>query len=330
MTKKNVILLCGGGSSEHEVSLKSAQFIYDNLIDWKEINLYWVEVCKDGSRRDKEGKLCELRRSGELVYPEQSIKLDFAIPCIHGYPGETGDIQSVFKMMELPYLGCSAEASVTCFNKVTTKLWLDAIKIPNTPFCYLTSLDTEQLDKASEFFNKNPDVYIKASNQGSSIGCYHCKDQKNLVPMLKQAFEHSEYVLIEKTIEGRELEMSVYEISGELKLSDLGEIICPNDFYSYEEKYAEVSETEAIPKAAHVDAEVTKKMKAYASSAFKALKLRHLSRIDFFLSQDGEIFLNEINTFPGMTPISLFPLMMQENGDSFKLWLKSIIKNESR
>ncbi len=330
MTKKNVLLICGGGSSEHEVSLISAGFIYDQLKDWEEINLHWVEICKDGTRKDKEGKSCELRKSGELVYSDKSIKLNFAIPCIHGYPGETGDIQSVFEMMELPYLGCNPETSILCFNKVTTKLWLDNLNIPNTPFCYLTSLDDEQKEKASAFFKVNPDVYIKAASQGSSIGCYHCTDANDLFKFLSDAFKYSDYVLIEKTIKGRELETSAYEFNGEIVVTPPGEIICPNEFYTYEEKYAGKSETTTTPRAINVSEEVISLMKKYASTAFKALKIKHLSRVDFFLADDGKVYLNEINTFPGMTPISLFPLMMEQNGHSFSEWLKAIISKESR
>lgn len=330
MTKKNVILLCGGGGSEHDVSLVSAGFLYDQLKDWDEINLHWVEICKDGNRRDKDGNLCELRKSGELVYPDKSIHLNFAIPCLHGYPGETGDIQSVFEMMGLPYLGCGPEASVLCFNKVSTKLWFDNIGIPNSPFCYLTEPSQEQIEKASEFFRVNKDVYIKAASQGSSVGCFHCADEKDFVPTLKKAFDYSSYVLIEKTIKGRELEVSAYENEGEIRVSSPGEIICPNEFYTYEEKYDQNSKTITTPKAKNISEDLDAAMKKYSKLAFKSLKLKHLSRIDFFLSDDGKIYLNEINTFPGMTPISLFPLMMEQNGHSFSEWLKTIISKESR
>ncbi|MFT6069304.1 MAG: D-alanine-D-alanine ligase [Bacteriovoracaceae bacterium] len=330
MAKKEVLLICGGGSTEHEVSLVSAEFIFEQLKDWDEINLHYVVIEKDGNRRDREGALCELRKSGDLVYPDKSISLDFVIPCIHGYPGETGDIQSVFEMMSLPYLGCNPETSIICFNKVTTKLWFDNLGIPNTPFCYLTSLEEDQLEKADEFFSQHNDVYIKASNQGSSVGCYHCNDKKGFHSLLKEAFNYSDYVLIEKTIRGRELEMSAYEFNGEVQISDPGEIICPNEFYTYEEKYNSQSSTTTIPKAKEVSEEVVKNMKKYALLAFKALKLKHLSRIDFFLTDEGEVYLNEINTFPGMTPISLFPLMMEQNGHSYKEWIRTIISNESR
>lgn len=330
MTKKEVLLICGGGSTEHEVSLVSAEFIYDQLSEWEDINLHYVVIEKNGERRDRNGALCELRKSGELVYSDKSIKLDFVIPSIHGYPGETGDIQSVFEMMNLPYLGCNPESSVICFNKVTTKLWFDNLGIPNTPFCYLTSLEEDQIQKADNFFKLNNDVYIKAASQGSSVGCYHCNDSKNFHQLLKDAFKYSDYVLIEKTIRGRELEMSAYQFNGEIYISDPGEIICPNEFYTYEEKYNTESKTITTPNAKDLSLDVINDMKKYATLAFKSLKLKHLSRIDFFLTDDGEVFLNEINTFPGMTPISLFPLMMQKNGHSFKEWIRSIISNESR
>lgn len=332
MTKKNLILLCGGGGSEHEISLVSCGFIYDQIKDWDQFNVHWVEICKDGARRDRDGKLCELRKAGELVYTDSGevIPLHYAIAYMHGPPAETGDIQSVFEMMGLPYLGASPEASILCFNKVSTKLWFDALGIPNTPFCYLTGTGEEELKKANDFFNKNPDVFVKAASQGSSVGCYHCDDSAKLHETIKKAFEYSEYVILEKTIKGRELELSVYEKDGEVHATAPGEIICPNEFYTYEEKYNDSSETTTTPKAKNIPEDVVAAMRKYALAAFKGLKIKDLSRIDFFLDDNGSIYLNEINTLPGMTPISLFPLMMEANGHSFKEWIRETVEKNAR
>lgn len=333
MPNKNVLLICGGGGTEHEISLISAQYILGQLKTMEGITPYYVEITKDGTRRDINGTRCELRRAGELVWPESgdSVTLNYAIPCIHGPPGETGDIQSVFEMMGLPFLGAGPEASILCFNKVSTKLWLDALDVPNTPYLFLSESDDDSISLAKTFFDKNgSDLFVKAASQGSSVGCYHVTEAKNLERDIKEAFKFSPYVLIEKTVVGRELEVSVYEYEGKLECSAPGEIICPSKFYSYEEKYAETSKTQTLPRAEGLSAEVIESIRTYAKKAFKGLKLKDLARIDFFYTNDGHIYINEVNTFPGHTKISMFPMMMKENGHNYKTFLEYLIANKAR
>src|SRR5690606_27391773 len=124
-------------------------------------NIFHVTIQKDGKRIDRNGEEVELRRAGEIVWKasEKSERLHFAIPCIHGAPGETGEIQAVFEMMGLPYLGCGPEASQICFNKVTTKLWFNALEVANTPFIFLSELSDESVIKAEKFFEKNGSAF---------------------------------------------------------------------------------------------------------------------------------------------------------------------------
>tara|TARA_R110000868_G_scaffold127493_6_gene335217 strand:- start:17968 stop:18981 length:1014 start_codon:yes stop_codon:yes gene_type:complete len=330
---KNVLLICGGGGTEHEISLISAKFILDQLKKIEGITPHYVEITKDGTRRDLEGNRCELRRAGELVWPEtdQSVALNYAIPCIHGPPGETGDIQGVFEMMGLPYLGAAPEASRICFNKVSTKLWLDALEVPNTPYLFLSEMTEDALAKARNFFaDEGQDLFIKASSQGSSVGCYHVTKMTELDQAIKDAFTFSPYVLLERTVKGRELEVSVYEYQGKLECSAPGEIICPSKFYSYEEKYSETSKTQTLPKAQNLPAEVIEEIRQYAIKAFRGLKLKDLARIDFFYTDTGKVYLNEPNTFPGHTKISMFPMMMKENGHDYKTFLEYLIATHAR
>lgn len=330
---KNVLLICGGGGTEHEISLVSAKFILGHLNNMTGITAHYVEITKEGHRVDINGERCELRRAGELVWPEsdKSVSLNYAIPCIHGPPGETGDIQGVFEMMGLPYLGSNPEASRLCFNKVSTKLWLDALNIPNTPYLFLSEDDQESLGRAHAFFETHGhDLFVKAASQGSSVGCYHVTEKKNLERDIKEAFNFSPYVLIEKTLSGRELEVAVYEYQGKLECSEPGEIICPSKFYSYEEKYSDNSKTLTLPKAENLPKEVSQQIKTFAMKAFRGLKLKDLARIDFFYTDDGKIYLNEPNTFPGHTKISMFPMMMRENGHDYKTFLEYLIATHAR
>ena len=328
---KNILLICGGGSSEHEVSLLSANYIYDVLKESKDLKVFKIEITKNGDRVDQNGELCELRKAGEIHYPKSgnTHKLDFAIPCIHGPPGENGIIQSIFELMGLPYLGVRPEASQTCFNKVSTKLWMDALDIDNTPYVFLGRNDKENLNKADLFFETYSDVYVKAASQGSSVGCYHVTSKDKLHDKISEAFQLSEFVLIEKTQIARELEISVYEKNGEIHASSPGEIICPDGFYTYEEKYSKQSNTQTHIVAKNITEKQDRDMKEMAIKAFTGLKLRHLSRVDFFLTNEGQIYINEINTFPGMTPISMFPKMMENDGLLFKDFLENIINSST-
>jgi D-alanine-D-alanine ligase len=332
MNTRNILLICGGGGSEHDISLISAQYIKSNLEQLDDFKVFYVEIQRDGSRKDENGDLLELRKDGFLYKhsDKSEHRLHFAIPCFHGPPGETGEIQAMFDMMGLPYLGCGPEASSLCFNKVSTKLWFDALKIPNTPYLFLDQMDEENIAQANSFFKKHQKVYVKASSQGSSIGCYFVEHEKDLIASIESAFKLSPYVLIENYIEGRELEIAVYQIDNKIIATNPGEIVCPNQFYDFDQKYSKESKALTYVEAKDITSENINTMKNLATKAFKSLKLRHLSRIDFFLCHDGAIYINEINTFPGMTPISMFPKMMENNEQSFKLFLKQIIDNNIR
>ena len=316
MPTKNVLLICGGGSSEHDVSLVSVKHIRECLGHIPNVNLKTVEITKSGEWIDESGSKFTL----------EPKMFDLAIPCIHGHPGETGDIQSYFEMIGLPYLGCNSETSKMCFNKITTKLWATALGVPNTPYFFLSDLSDENLQKAKAFHALHGDVVIKASNQGSSVGCYLVEKNKDSVDTIKKAFGFSPFVLIEKRMFPREIEVSVYEFDGKLQISYPGEIVCPSKFYSFEEKYSQESLTTTETIAKNLTPEIVKKITEYSTKLYHGLKLRHLSRIDFFV-EDNEIYLNEINTFPGLTPISMFPKMMEANGHSFRTFLSQHINS---
>lgn len=330
--KKNILLICGGGSTEHEISLISAEYIYENLKSNPDFNIFHVTIQKDGVRIDREGNEVELRRAGEIVWKDsgKTERLHFAVPCIHGPPGETGEIQAVFEMMGLPYLGCGPEASQICFNKITTKLWFNALEINNTPYIFLSENSADSVKKAQEFYDKNSSGFIKAARQGSSVGCYLVKSRDEIAQHLDNAFKLSEQVLMEVTVNARELEIAAYEYDGKINVTIPGEISCPSKFYTYEEKYSNASHTTTEVVAPNLTNEQVKIMQEFARKAFTGLKLKHLSRIDFFLTDDGKIYLNEINTFPGMTPISMFPKMMEHNGHKFKDYLTQIITKNAR
>jgi D-alanine-D-alanine ligase len=173
-----------------------------------------------------------------------------------------------------------------------------------------------------EFHQIHGEVVVKASNQGSSVGCYMVPKGGDLKKAICDAFGLSPFVLIEKRLCPRELEVSAYEYDGKLQISYPGEIMTPSStFYTYEEKYSSASESKTFVRAQNLTPEQVGTITDYATKLYQGLKIRHLSRIDFFLA-DGEVYLNEINTFPGSTSISMFPKMLEANGHSFVAYLR--------
>jgi len=290
-----------------------------------QFNTIKIEIDKQGQWIDNSGKRYLLDGKRYLRAFAQDgdpgVLIDVAIPCIHGYPGETGDLQSYFEMINLPYFGCNSETSKMCFNKITTKMWASALGVANTPYIFISEDTEENIQKVIEFQKLHGDLVIKASNQGSSVGCYMVTSGQDVRSVLSDAFSLSPFVLIEKRLRPRELEVSLYEYDGKLQVSYPGEIVTPSStFYSYEEKYSAASESKTYIRAENVKEEHVKTITDYATKLYYGLKIRHLSRIDFFLDGDV-IYLNEINTFPGSTSISMFPKMLEANGHSFKDFL---------
>ncbi|EGQ9060639.1 D-alanine--D-alanine ligase [Vibrio parahaemolyticus] len=325
---KNILLLCGGGSSEHEISLLSANFVEQQLNLIQNVKVTRVEIKNEGW----------VTVQGELVYLDLNTKqlcsnesnqtIDFIVPCIHGFPGETGDIQSLFEIAGIPYLGCGPEASSNSFNKITSKLWYDALDIPNTPYLFLTRNDEYAHKQAEQAFEKWGKVFVKAARQGSSVGCYSVTKKQAIAKAVNDAFGYSDQVLVEKAVKPRELEVAAYEMNGELHITKPGEVIAPDGaFYSYDEKYSSSSHSLTEVEAKNLTQEQIDKIHHASETVFKQMNLRHLSRIDFFLTEDNEIYLNEVNTFPGMTPISMFPKMLQNNGHKFHEFLEDCINS---
>lgn len=331
MSKLNILLLCGGGSAEHEVSIVSANFLESQLNLNPKFDVTRVEITQEGWRCN-DGHLVVLDLNKKALVNEHcDVKVDYVVPCIHGFPGETGDIQSLFEMAGIPYLGCGPEASSNSFNKITSKLWYDTLGIPNTPYLFLTENSPQSRLLAQEAYDKWGKVFVKAAKQGSSVGCYSVTEKEQLEQAIDAAFGYSDQVVVEQSVKPRELEVAAYEYRGELRITKPGEIIAPNDsFYSYDEKYSADSHSTTKVEADDLTDEQHKIIHDCAEKVFKQMKLKHLSRIDFFLTEDNIIYLNEVNTFPGMTPISMFPKMVEHSGVAFSDFLSDCIESSFR
>lgn len=322
----NILLMSGGDGSEHEISLLSAKFIEKQLNLTKDFNVIKVVIHNHQFMLDEKTS-GYFDADGDFVFGNKKVKVDCVVPCIHGIPGETGDIQSFLNIHNIPFIGCDAETSRYCFNKITTKLYFDALGIPNTPYAIIPLKTEKYKTVALEFFDKYNDIYVKAASQGSSVGCYHVTKRDDVWDSIVEAFQYSTEVIIEKNIIHRELEVAAYEIDGELKITNPGEIIIPDNlFYTFEEKYSKNSGTITTVTPENLTSEEIAKIRDLARRAFVGLKLRDLSRIDFFLSKEDGILINEINTFPGATPISMFPKMLSHNGDNMADFLAKAVK----
>ncbi len=324
---KHILLLCGGGGSEHAISLMSADYMQQQLELLDEVEVTRVEITDEGwFNRAQQAVTLDIHQR-TLCSDTESRVVDFIVPCIHGYPGETGDIQSLFELAGIPYLGCGPEASSNSFNKITSKLWYDALGIPNTPYLFISNNDASAHALAKTKFAEWGKVFVKAARQGSSVGCYNVTEIDQLSAAIDKAFQYSEQVLIEKALRPRELEVAAYEMNGKLVITPPGEVIAPNNaFYSYDEKYSADSHSITEVEAKDLSAEQLALIRQCCETVFTQMHLRHLSRIDFFLSEDGDIYLNEVNTFPGMTPISMFPKMLAHHGHHFHEFLADCIE----
>jgi D-alanine-D-alanine ligase len=329
MCKTNILLVCGGGSSEHEVSLVSASYLQQQLQKQSDFNVIRVEIHADDSSwlLDDGSQVTFDIHSKGLKTDSSFISIDYIVPCVHGFPGETGDLQSMFELADIPYLGCGPEASRNSFNKITSKLWYDALGIPNTPYLFLSDNSESSISRGEKAFDLWGKVFVKAASQGSSVGCYSVTKKELLAEAIHSAFLYSDQVLVEKSVEPRELEVAAYEFDGELFISNPGEVISPEGgFYSYDEKYSSGSHSVTEIEAKGLSEKQISDIRAYSHKVFKQMKLKDLARIDFFLTKDNDIYLNEVNTFPGMTPISMFPKMLENNGHRFNEFLTSVIK----
>ncbi len=316
-----VLLICGGDGSEHDISLISADYVEQKLkaIPGTEV----IRTCIHDHRfLLNDGSIATFVEDSQLLIHGRRVHIDAAVPCLHGIPGETGDIQSFLEILDIPYIGCGSEASRNCFNKVTTKFYMDKLGIANTEYRYLPRNCDRYQKVAMAAFETWHDVYIKAACQGSSIGCYHVTDKSQVADAVNQAFSYSPEVLIERTIPHRELEVAAYEYDGRLVITNPGEIIMPdNAFYTFDEKYSTDSSTVTTVEPKGLTDFQVNRIRDMAKNVFISLKLRDLSRIDFFLAASGEILINEINTFPGMTPISMFPKLLEHNGHNMVQFL---------
>jgi D-alanine-D-alanine ligase len=295
-------VIYGGNSLEHEISIKSGKAAA-NEIGAKEFYLK-----KDGSwevNGEKVDNIVPYLKDMEIV-----------IPLCHGSPGEDGNLQGFLKINQIPYTGCDVASSAVCMDKDFTKRILQSHGIETTPFQTFFSL--KQALDADIFLP----CMVKASSLGSSFGIY--KVTKNLKQALEKAFSLSSKILVEKVIKGREIWCSVLEKDGKVVVSTPCEMIPEGGFFSYKEKYTKASKTIYHVPAIDVPAQ---EIKEIAAKTFEVLGCLGFARVDFFLTEDLKILVNEVNNIPGFTPTSLFPKALLYDGISYKEIILALIES---
>lgn len=333
MSKKTVAVLFGGQSSEHEVSCVSAITIISN-INTDLYNTILIGITKDG-RWLKVNSTNDIT-SGEwikgtttaIVSPDATLrgvifldgnkvsteKVDVVFPVLHGLYGEDGTVQGLLELAKIPYVGCGVVSSAVSMDKLFTKIIADNIGVPQAKYVPVYKKELEKINMVTEKVEATLSypVFIKPSNAGSSRGVSKAHNRDELIKGLLVAAEHDRKILVEETINGREVECAVLG-GNEPKASGVGEIIAAADFYDYDAKYnSEASKTVLSP---DLPTETVEKIKDYAVRIFKAVDGYGLSRVDFFVDKvTGDVIFNEINTMPGFTSISMYPMLWEGRG----------------
>lgn len=335
MEKLSICVLFGGVSSEHSVSEVSASAVLDN-IDREKYEVHPIGITEDGRWLYYEGKINEIRghrwESGKvtpaIISPDRSdraiiklgdapekIKIDAVYPVLHGKNGEDGTVQGLCELAGIPYVGSGVIGSAACMDKCIAKILFEKAGIPQADWVEIklgNDPDFELIEKKLGY-----PCFIKPSSAGSSMGVTKANNRSELEAGIAVALKHDYKVLIEEAIDAREVECGVMGNLDPKTADVLGEIKPANDFYDFEAKYEDEDSKLMIP--APVSHEVEEKIKEYAKTAYKICECRGHSRVDFFVEKTtGEIYLNEINTIPGFTPISMYPKVWEASGLSMR------------
>ncbi len=351
MNKQRLGLIFGGRSGEHEISVLSARSVYRGALD-AGMEVVGVGITRDGQWvfmgdcssflggpatevTTEMGPACsilpDLSRRGIWVDGAgglQRMEVDAVFPVLHGLLGEDGTIQGLLEMSGIPYVGAPPLASAICMDKGTTKRLLQTHSIPHVPALsierYAWRTKGEQVLSALGGLVKFP-VFVKPSGSGSSLGVTKVKEMSAMVAALNSAFLYDTRALIEPSQEGLlEIECSVLG-NDEPVASLAGQILPKREFYDYEAKYLEDSTELLIP--APLEPSLMRRVQQVAVDAFKATSCRGMARVDFFVdAQKGEAYVNELNTIPGFTRISMYPKLWEASGLPFPQLVRKLVE----
>ena len=334
--KTKLAILFGGKSDEYSVSLHSAAAIIDN-VPQELFDMTLVGITQEGKWllydgiTDKinddtwhRGKLCPVLlsmgedfkgliklNSDKSTYEKMAI--DCIFPVLHGRNGEDGTIQGLCQMTGIPFVGCDMTSSAVCMDKDFTHIICENAGIKTAP--YMSAINSNKLnvkklyEEALERFSLP--MFIKPANNGSSIGISKIRNYDEFEKGIMDAFQHDNKVVIEKMIEGFEIGCAVLG-NEELMIGEVDEIDTKNDFFDYVEKYSQHNSKIHCP--ARISDELKKEAKSIAEKTYRALGCKGMARVDMFVTPENKIYLNEINTVPGLTDLSRYPSMLRKIG----------------
>ena len=348
MNKLKLGIIFGGISTEHAVSITSATSVIKNL-NKEKYEIYPIYISKDGCWYEYTKKISEIDilQVGEEIQEKSLIsnpieylqECDVIFPVLHGLYGEDGTMQGMLELLQKPYVGCKVLSSSICMDKVYAKIIFEKAGLNQTKYIYVkkekekykyvdSNFDEEEctLEKIADIVEEKLlfPVFVKPSNSGSSVGIRKANNKNELIDSIKYASEFDRKILVEENINGREVECAVLGNDNPIA-SCIGEILSAEDFYTFDAKYKNEKSRVVMP--AQIPESVSNKIREAAIKAFKAADCKGLSRVDFFIENDtNKIIINEINTLPGFTQISMYPKLWETMGISYSELLDKLIE----
>lgn len=348
MSKKRIGIIFGGKSAEHEVSLQSAKNIIDALdrdkyepilIGIDKLGNWFKYDEKDYLENENDPANIRLKTSNNpiAVQPGKEIgqfihavsqevfqDIDVIFPIVHGTLGEDGSLQGLLRILNLPYVGPNVLSSSICMDKDIAKKILHLAGINVASGIVVSRVDKDDMTYEIAKEKLGTPMFIKPANQGSSVGVNKVETKEEFDQSLEEAFDFDHKIVIEEAIVGREIEVSVLGNENP-KASLAGEILPQTDFYSYESKYIDEEGADLAIPAKLSDVEMDK-VRQTAINAYKALQCEGLARVDFFLKENGDLYVNELNTLPGFTKISMYPKLWEVTGLDYKSLITELIE----
>ena len=344
MEKIKLGVIFGGTSTEHEVSIVSGTSVIKNL-NKEKYEIYPIYINKNGEWFKYTYQNQEFKVGDEIIGKEkiENIfeylkKLDIAFPILHGLGGEDGTIQGLLELLKIPYVGTRVLGSSICMDKAYTKLIFEKAEIPQAEYVYIRKNEDDYIFIEKDFTEEKCDIYeliqkitekiefpmfIKPSNSGSSVGINRANNALELAKAIEYASNYDNKILIEEKINGREIECAVLG-NEEVEASCLGEILAAEEFYTFSAKYQNQESKTVMP--ADLPENLSNEVRNLAKKAYKAADCKGLSRVDFFVDdKNNKIYINEINTMPGFTQISMYPKLWEKSGMKYTELLDKLI-----
>ena len=344
MNQKNVLVLFGGTSPEHEISMASAAAVISSLGRHNVIPVY---ISRSGKWLLYDGKLDNIQsidwekfgtpavlspdrtNKGVLRIVGEKVKIipvDVVFPALHGRDGEDGTVQGLCELAGLPYVGSGVLSSAICMDKAFAKMVARSLKIPQGEYLVFRQEDLADMSAVLKKvrYKLGYPCFVKPAVGGSSIGVTKAKDRNELKMALILALQYDTKIVIEKAIEGREMEVGVLGQGAGAEASVVGEIIPDGEFYDYDAKYVKPDSKTLIP--ADIPEETANLIRKYALDIFRGTDGKGMARVDFFIDTAGKVLLNEINTVPGYTNISMYSKLWEASGVKLQALVERLLE----